>query len=267
MNYPPFRQNHFQSGAVSSLPSHRPFPRRTLFTVPENETESCANLSSSRSPSPPHLVPSNGHATQSPSRELDSCSFNSPPAYAPTPQFAQESQTFEKQGARRRRACGWIIPARLVLHIITFAASITIIGLLAQALLSHRRLRQVRQFNGSDSAWPKQMSLTPSIVLLSVASTGVVKSAICVMAEAQRRSRLQSPLFLFGLTASSAAMGALWLLTAIFVETKGRSSDDFATWACARSGAAVNQIVPYSTICNEVVRCRSPTALAIADTK
>lgn len=267
MNYVPFRQDHHPSGAVSPLPSRFPFLQRTLFTVPENEVKSGADLHSPRSPSSPHFMVRTCHERQQPSGGLGSSSSESPPAYELTPEFAEGSQTLEKRDSGRRRACGWIIPTCWTLHIITLAASITIVGLLAQALRSHQKLRQIRQFNGSDSAWPSDMSLTPSIVLLSVGATSVVKCFICMMVEAQRRTRLQSPLFLLGLTASSAAMAAFWLSAAIFMETKGRNSDDFATWACARSDAAVNQIVPYRTICNEVVGCRSPTPLAIADTQ
>jgi hypothetical protein len=253
MKYLPFRRDLPHSDAASSLSFHASFPQQTLYTVPEHELDNSASLSTYHQPSSTLCVPKNDHQGHSLNRENHSQSWTSSRTHPSTPRFTDETQTSIKQGTQRR-ACGWTVPPRIALHIINLAASATIIGLLAQALLSHRKLRRIRQFNGSDSAWPKQMSLTPSIILLSVASTGVFKSAVCLMAEVCCRKRLQSLSFLGMLTASSAVMGAMWLSITVFVEMKRQNHDDFATWACARSDAAVNQIVPYKAICEEEVR-------------
>ena len=267
MTHLPFRRDLFHSDAASSPYLNPVFPQRTLHTISEHELDNPTNVSTSQERSSSPCVPTDSRQAHSLNMELLSQSLTSSSAHAPTSHSTNGTETSGNQGDGCRQACGWTILARLVLHIISLAASVTVIGLLAQALLTHRKLRQIRQFNGSDSAWPRQMSLTPSILLLSVASTSVAKSVISIMADVHRRKRSQSFRFLVALAGGSFVIGAIWVSTGFFIEEKRKNSDDFTTWSCVRSDAAVNQIVPYKAICDEQVRyflhCR---ALTVADT-
>jgi hypothetical protein len=183
---------------------------------------------------------------------------NSPPtsapsqAHGPRASFLHDMKKPENKIPRHRAYC-WTIFASLALHLFNLAASIAVVALLAQALSLHHKLRHVRQFSGADSAWPKNLSLTGSIVLLSAAATNVVKSTTFLVVEVHQRIRPHSNMFLIVLTACSAVMVAIWVSACVFAEMNRRSNEDFATWACARSDAPFNQVVPYGAICNQEV--------------
>jgi hypothetical protein len=141
----------------------------------------------------------------------------------------------------------------LTLHLVSFAASVAIVVLLAQALMSHQNLRHVRQFSGADNAWPKPMSLSASILLLSVAVMNIVKSATFLVVEACCSTRRHNNTFFIVMTACSALLAAAWISAIVFLETNRQDDNNFATWACARSDATINAVVPYGAICSEEV--------------
>jgi hypothetical protein len=247
-----FQRSGSASRASPSLPSHYSFPQRTLYTVPEHELESCASASPARlKPASPYS-PRSDHGSQSLNVRDSSHSLTSSRLSDPRPSFAEEAQKPVDQGSPRR-ACGWTCAPRTVLHLVNLVASITILVLVAQALRSHRKLRRIRQLNGADNPWPKNMSFTPSIVLLSVGSAGVIKSAAFLVAEVRHRTKVHNSMFLIILTVCSAVMAAIWVSATVFVEMKRQNDDNFTTWACARSDAAVNHIIPYRMICDEEV--------------
>jgi hypothetical protein len=173
-------------------------------------------------------------------------------AYGPRASFLHDVKKPENK-IPWRRAHRWTIFASLALHLFNLAASTVVVALLAQALSSHHKLRHIRQFSGVDSAWPKNLSLTGSIVFLAAAATNLVKSAIFLMVEVHQRIHPHSNMFLIVLTACSAVMVAIWVSACVFVEMNRQSNEDFATWACARSDAPFNQVVPFGAICNEEV--------------
>ncbi len=251
MDHLPFNRDGRESRAAFSPPSHCLFPQRTLYTVPEQETESCVGPQSARHSS--HLSGlRGGPESQSLSMNTFLLSPTRSKAQEPAEWFPYEMQKLENHHARRR-AYRWLMPVRLVLHIVNLAASIAIVTLLAQALISHQRLRFVRQFSGAGNAWPKNMSLAASLILLLAAIANVVKSVTFLIMEAHLRTRQHSNTFLVISTACSALMAAVWVPACVYVEINRQNNDDFATWACARSDAAFNQIVPYKKICNEEV--------------
>lgn len=238
-------------------PSQRTFPLRPLYTVPEHETGSCSGQYPAQhffSPLSTHSTPRVFHENQ----RLNPKDL--PPSWTPfqndesTGWFANMTQTAKNQCARRR-AHRWIMSTQLALHLINFASSLAILALIAQALISHQKLRHIRQFSGADNAWPQKMSLAPSFLLLFAASTNVVKSAAFLAVEVLKGSKPSGNLYLFRIvsTACSVLMAAIWVPASVFVEINRQKTDSFTTWACARSDAAFNQIVPYRAICTEEV--------------
>lgn len=251
----PFRRDRFEHRADLSPPSHCTFSSRTLYTVPEHETETFAGTEPvqhhySSSPS----SPSSGHQNRFLNMRDSSHSLTPSQAHQPRAWFGCALQKPENQISWRRRAHPWTTSSQLALHIISFAASIATVTLLAQALISHQKLRHIRQFSGADNAWPKHMSLTAGIILLAAASANVVKSASFFVVEVYCRTRPHSNKLLVVSTACSLSMAAFWISASVFAEINRQNDENFATWACARSDAAFNQVVPYRAICNEEVK-------------
>ena len=252
MNHLPSKRDAFGYRAASSPPPYCTFPQRIIRTVPEDETESSASQYPPQNPSSTLSVAKNNHDSQPLSMEDFSTHPMHPRPHKPKAWLARQIPMPEGPNAWRR-AYRWTMPAHLALHIVSFAASIAIVVLLAQALISHQNLRQIRQFSGVNNAWPKRISLTANIILLCVASTTVVKSAGCLVLELHLKTRPHSNSFLIASTTCSAFLAIVWTAATVFAEVDRQSDENLATWACARSDAAINQIIPYKAICSEEV--------------
>ncbi len=232
---------------------HCTFPQRHLYPVPEHETDnfSGANpLQYNASTAPSSLK--NGRQSQFLSMSNFSMSSNHSELHESRAWFRRGLPRPENRNAGRR-VHRWRTSVYLVLHFISLAASTAIVALIAQALISHRKVQHVRQFSGTDNAWPRNMSLTASTILLSAAVANVVKAATCSGIEAHHWARPYNDRFL-GLSAIfSALMAIMWIPASVIAEINRKRDNDFATWSCARSGAAFNQVIPYRAICNEEV--------------
>lgn len=253
MDHLPFTEHREDHRATLSSSFHCTFPQRTLYPVPEHETENFTGTNSlqcNSSTAPFSLQ--NGHQSRFLSMKNSSRSSNHSQPHETWAWFRRALQKPEDQHARHR-AYRWKTPVYLVLHVVNLATSTAIMALIAQALISHRKVRQVRQFSGTDNAWPRNMTLTASYILLAAAGANVLKAATCSGIEVHHRARPYSNRFLILSTVCSALMAAIWVPASMFVETQRQSDNDFATWACARSDAAFNQVIPYKTICNEEV--------------
>jgi len=254
MDYQPSSRDGFAERPASTHPSHCTFPSRTLYPVPEYEAKIFAGSKSVQHNHSSTLAgPRDGDLDRDWNMRDSSHSSTQPQAHRLRAWFSSPSQKSEDPIGQRCRAFQWTTPARLVLHVVNFAASLAMVTLLAQALISHRKLRYIRQFSGADNAWPKEMSFTASIILLAAASVNVVKSASSFVVEIYYRARSHSNRLLVVSTASSVTMATIWVAVSVFVEVNRRNDDDFATWSCARSEAVFNQIVPYRAICDEEV--------------
>jgi hypothetical protein len=255
MNHHPSSRHGLAEGPALTPPSHCTFPPRALYTVPEYEAETFAGSKPAQH-GPSSIL--SGHRDGDRDRDWNmrdsSHSWTYPQAQQSRAWFSCAPQKPEDATAQLCRAYQWTTPARLLFHVISFAASLATVTLLAQALISHRKLRHIRQFSGADNAWPKHMSFTASIVLLAAASVNIVKSASSFVVEVYYRTRSHSNRLLIVSTVSSVSMAAIWVAVSVFVEANRRSNEDFATWSCARSEAVFNQIVPYRAICNEEVK-------------
>ncbi len=232
---------------------HCTFPQRTLYPVPEHEMENRAGtnpLQYDFSTAPSSLK--NGHQSQFLSMSNSSTSSNHAQSHKSRAWFRLVLQKLENQDARRR-AHGWRTSVYLVLHVVSLAASTAIIALIAQALISHRKTRHIRQFSGADNAWPRNMSLIASNILLTVASANVLKAATCSGIEIHHWARPYRNRFLVLSAVCSALMATMWVPAFVIAEIYRKSDNDFAAWACARSDAAFNQVIPYKAICNEEV--------------
>jgi hypothetical protein len=255
MDHQPSSQDGFNGRPASAAPSHCTFPSRKLYPVPESEAEIFAGSKSVHYDHSSTLPgPRDGNLDRVWNIEDSSYSSTYPQAHRSRAWFSCPLQKPEDPINRRCRAYHWTTPARLILHVVNFAASLAMVILLAQALISHRKLRHVRQFSGADNAWPKEMSFTASIILLTAASVNVVKSASSFVVEVYYRTRPHSHRLLVVSTVSSVTMAAIWVAASVFVEVNRRNNEDFATWSCARSEAVFNQIVPYRAICDEEVK-------------
>jgi hypothetical protein len=255
MDYQPSSRDGFTGRPTSTLPSHCTFPSRKLYPVPEYEAEIFAGSKSAQHDDSSTLPgPRDGDLDRDWNMRDSSRSSTSPQAHRLRAWFSCPLEKSEDPIGQNCRAYQWTTPARLVLHVVSFAASLATVTLLAQALIAHRKLRYVRQFSGADNAWPKEMSFTASIILLAAASVNVVKSASFFVVEIYYRTRSHSNMLLVVSTASSITMAAIWVAVSVFVEVNRRNNEDFATWSCARSEAVFNEIVPYRAICDEEVK-------------
>jgi hypothetical protein len=249
MNQSPLSTAESTHQILSSLPSHIHFPHR-LSPVPEHEMGSYGNTSPDQQPlSSLRALTHKGQFLQnrsfSPSRTPTSANISI--AWS-----ANEMQKPVDHNLQRRMHL-WTMSVHLTLHLVSFAASVAIVVLLAQALMSHQNLRHVRQFSGADNAWPKPMSLSASILLLSVAGMNIVKSATFLVVGACCNTRRHKNTFFIVMIACSALLAAAWIPAIVFLETNRQDDNNFATWACARSDAAINAVVPYGAICSEEV--------------
>jgi hypothetical protein len=252
MSQVPSERDVVSTQPTSSPYTHVVFPQRALYTVPEHEMESPAGPTAA--PCSSAVVPDPGAIPMSQLVYIRESSFSSTRSqgYGPEAWYPQKMQRHENWN-RHHQAGRWMTPVRIALNIGTLMASVAIVGLLAQALVLHQKLRHVRQFSGTDDAWPKHLSLSASIFLLSSASMNIVKSATFLVIEVHRKNRTHNNRFLVICTSCSALMAAIWIAASVFAEVNKKSEGSFAVWACARSDAVFNLIVPYGQICNEEV--------------
>ncbi len=253
MNHLSFTRNESPARAHLSHPSHGVFPQRSLYTVPEQDAESWDSHSIQYSSST-LAGPENDPERHWPNTK-DLTHSHTPSQAHGLPSWLVHLMQKPEDPPSRRQAHRWTTSLHLILHLFNFAASIAIVALVGHALISHGTSRHIRQFGGADNAWPKSMSLQASIILLSAASTNVVKSAAFFAAEVRNKIRTynKKDMFLIITAACSTTMAAIWVAASVFVEINRQRHDNFATWACARSDATLNQVVPYRAICNEEV--------------
>jgi hypothetical protein len=234
---------------VSPLFYDASFPPRVLYAVPENESvhgeDTCGALDSQHTPLGSRNT---GEGRWTSLKRLIRLSHR-----PKTPSSGSWMVDDLEKPIGRRPSGQWVNIARGVLHFINLAAGVTVITLLAHALVLHHQLRHIRQFNGADSAWPKQMSLTPTILLLSIASAGVVKACIFLVLEIFPRFSRRGNFFLIFSTACAVELAAGWMSAIVVAELKKGKENDFTTWACARADASSNQVIPYGSICTEEV--------------
>ena len=253
MDHLPFSRDTLDHRATLSSSFHCTFPQRTLYPVPEHETKNFAGtnpLQYNSLPAPPSLK--NERQSRLLNVNNSSMSSNHSQLHEPREWFRRMMQKPENQNSRYP-AHRWRTPVYLIFHVVSLAASTAIVALIAQALISHQKLRHVRQFSGAENAWPRKMSLTASNILLTAAGVNVVKATTCSGIEVYHRTKPYSNRFLILSTVCSALMASIWVPASVFAETNRQSDDDFTTWACARSDAAFNQVIPYGAICHEEV--------------
>ncbi|KAF7510366.1 hypothetical protein GJ744_006862 [Endocarpon pusillum] len=253
MHHLPLTRETLGHGTTLSSSFHCTFPQRTLYPVPEYETENSAGtnpLQYNSSPAPPSVK--NGRQSQLRNVNNFSMSSNQSQSHVSRAWFRRMMQKPDNQNSERR-AHRWRTPVYLIFHVVSLVASTAIVALIAQALISHQKLRHVRQFSGAENAWPRKMSLTASNILLTAAGVNVLKATTCSGIEVHHRTKPYSNRFLILSTVCSALMASMWVPTSVFAEVKRQSDDDFVTWACARSDTAFNQVIPYGAICHEEV--------------
>lgn len=255
MDHLPFTRETLDHGTTLSSSFHLPFPQRTLYPVPEYETKNFAGtkpVQYNSSPAPPSVK--NGRQSQL----LNANNFSMSSKHSQSHVLSTWSRRIMQKPENQNSGCrahGWRTPVYLIFHVFSLAASTAIVALIAQALISHQKLRHVRQFSGAENAWPRNMSLTASNILLTAAGVNVLKATTCSGIEFHHRTKPYSNRFLILSTVCSALMASIWVSASALVEIKRQSDNDFVTWACARSDTAFNQVIPYGAICHEEVCC------------